>query len=35
LSVDRLHPGQAKVVATRRIPAGREILARYGNAYWN
>ena len=35
LSPDRQHPNNAKVVASRRIPAGREIFARYGQGYWN
>ena len=35
LSPDPAHPHQAKVVASRPIPAGREVFARYGDGYWN
>ena len=35
LAIDRQHPSQAKVVASRPIPAGKEVFAKYGNAYWN
>jgi hypothetical protein len=35
LSIDRRPGGQAKVVASRPIPAGREIFTKYGGAYWN
>jgi len=35
LAPDRAHPHQAKVVASRPIPAGREVFARYGDMYWN
>lgn len=34
LSIDHRDRNQAKVVSSRTIPAGSEILARYGNAYW-
>ena len=35
LRPDYQHPGQAKVVSLRPIPAGREVFTSYGNAYWN
>jgi len=35
LAPDYRDPSKAKVVASRPIPAGKEIFAKYGNAYWN
>jgi len=35
LSLDRQHPNQVKVVASRPIPAGKEVFTKYGADYWN
>jgi hypothetical protein len=34
LSIDRQNPDQAKVVASRPIPANKEIFVKYGADYW-